>query len=49
LGGKLNQALFIGSIGLGMDTKTEETVNSVLEAQIDDSESIEVIDGTIED
>jgi Zinc knuckle len=29
MGGKLNQALFIGSIGSVMDTETEEIVHAV--------------------
>jgi hypothetical protein len=34
MGGKLNQVLFIGSIGLVMDTETEEKVSSAFEAQM---------------
>jgi hypothetical protein len=48
MGGKFNQELFIGSIGLVMDTETEETVNSVFEVQSEESESIELIDLPIE-
>jgi Zinc knuckle len=41
MGGKLNQALIVGSVGLVMDTETEETVNSVFDQRFRRLESIE--------
>jgi hypothetical protein len=46
MGEKVNQALFIGCIGLVMDTQIEETVIWYL--KLDDLESIELINLTIE-